>query len=141
MEKKIVGRIESVDLPKVELFNLDAKIDTGADSCSIHCDDIFIDDNDFVHFKLHDHIHDSYHGKTVVLPVHEIKRVKSSNGKSEKRVFIHTPIVLCGKKYMADISLTNRENMKYPMLIGRKFLARHYLVDVSKTYIGRGEKK
>ncbi len=136
---EVVGYIESVDLPEIELFELDAKIDTGADSCSIHCDDIKIE-GEMVTFLLHDEVHEAYHGKKITLPIHNIKRVKSSNGKSEERIFIKSLIKLGCKSYKAEISLTNRENMKYPMLIGRRFLSHHYLIDVSHKYITKKDK-
>ena len=136
---EVVGYIESVDLPEIELFDLDAKIDTGADSCSIHCDDIEVE-GEIVTFLLHDEVHEAYHGKKITLPIHNIKKVKSSNGKSEERIFIKSLIKLGCKTYEAEISLTNRENMKYPMLIGRRFLSHHYLIDVSHKYITKKDK-
>ena len=136
---EVIGYIETVDLPEMELFGLDAKIDTGADSCSLHCDEMRVE-GDVVTFLLHDEVHEAYHGKKITLPIHKIKRVKSSNGKSEERVFIKSPIKLGSKTYQAQISLANRENMKYPMLIGRRFLSRHYLIDVSHKYITKKDK-
>ncbi|WP_373028533.1 ATP-dependent zinc protease [Sulfurovum sp.] len=136
---EVVGYIESVDLPEIELFDLDAKIDTGADSCSLHCDDMKVE-GDVVTFLLHDEVHEAYHGKKITLPIYKIKRVKSSNGRSEERIFIKSSIKLGYKTYEAEISLTNRENMKYPMLIGRRFLSHHYLIDVSHKYITKKDK-
>ena len=53
METVIVGNIEHASLPDFGFFDIDAKIDTGADSCSIHCNEIRIDqENGTVHFKL-----------------------------------------------------------------------------------------
>ena len=52
-QKKIIGKREIIDILDLELFSLDVKIDTGADS-NLHCDDIFIDDENFVHFTLLD---------------------------------------------------------------------------------------
>ncbi len=137
---EVVGYIESVDLPEIELFDLDAKIDTGADSCSIHCDDIKAE-GEVVTFTLHDEVHESYHGKRITLPIFKRKRVKSSNGRSEERIFIKSSVKLGCKTYEAEISLTNRENMKYPMLIGRRFLANHYLIDVSQKNITKKENR
>ena len=131
---EVIGYIERVDLPGLELFGLDAKIDTGADSCSMHCDNIKIEGEN-VTFTLHDEVHDAYHGKRLTLPIFKIKKVKSSNGKSEERVFLKCLLKLGCNTYEAEISLTNRENMKYPMLIGRRFLSRRYLIDVSHKYI------
>lgn len=131
-QMKIIGRQELVDILDLELFALDAKIDTGAYSNSLHCDDIHVDDENFVHFLLLDKIHPAYHGKKIKMPIYKQKRVKSSNGTSQLRVFIQVTIGFFGKKYKTVVSLTNRADMKYPMLIGRKFLTNRFLVDVSK---------
>ena len=131
---EVIGYIERVDLPELDLFSLDAKIDTGADSCSMHCDDIEVEGGNVI-FTLHDEVHPAYHGKRLTLPIFKIKNVKSSNGRSEERVFVKSMLKLGCKTYEAEISLTNRENMKYPMLIGRRFLSQHYLIDVSHKYI------
>jgi hypothetical protein len=134
-QKKIIGRREIVSILDLELFELDAKIDTGADSNSLHCDDIFIDDEKFVHFTLLDEIHPAYHGKRIKLPLYKLKKVKSSNGVVQLRASIQVTISFFGKKYKTDISLADRSDMKYPMLIGRKFLVNRFLVDVSKEYL------
>ncbi|MBU0719912.1 RimK/LysX family protein [bacterium] len=134
MEKSVVGRNEYISIPELEFYDIEAKIDTGADSCSIHCDEIYLNENGTVHFKLLDDSHPNYSQEDIVMPVHKIKKVKSSNGKSEERIFIKTAISIVGKTYMAEISLTNRKDMKYPMLIGRKFLEKRFLVDVSLKY-------
>ncbi len=131
---EVIGYIERVDLPGLELFALDAKIDTGADSCSMHCDDIEVEGENVI-FTLHDEVHPAYHGKRLTLPIYKVKNVKSSNGSIEERVFVKSMVKLGCKTYEAEISLTNRENMKYPMLIGRRFLSHHYLIDVSHKYI------
>ncbi len=136
---EVIGHIETVDIPGLELFALDTKIDTGADSCSMHCDDIEIEGEN-VTFTLHDEVHPAYHGKRLTLPIFKIKRVKSSNGKSEERVFVKSLLKLGCKTYEAEISLTNREKMKYPMLIGRRFLSHRYLIDVSRKNITKENK-
>lgn len=140
-DKTIVGTIESISILDLELYDLDAKIDTGADSNSLHCDDIYVDEDKNVHFKLLDEVHPSYHGKKIVLPLYKMKRVKSSNGKIEKRPSVKVRVDFFGKKYTTVISLTNRDNMKYPMLVGKKFLENRFLVDVSKTYLSKMKKK
>lgn len=134
-QKKIIGRREIVSILDLELFDLDAKIDTGADSNSLHCDDIYIDDENFVHFKLLDKVHPAYHGKKIKLPLYKLKKVKSSNGSVQLRASVQVTISFFGKKYKTDVSLTDRSDMKYPMLIGRKFLSKRFLVDVSEEYL------
>ncbi len=134
-QKKIIGKREIVSILDLELFDLDAKIDTGADSNSLHCDDIYIDDENFVHFTLLDKVHPAYHTKKIKMPLYKIKKVKSSNGTIQIRASIKVDILFFNKRYTTVISLTNRSDMKYPMLIGRKFLANRFLVDVSQEYL------
>lgn len=139
-DKKIIGAKESISILDLELFDLDAKIDTGADSSSLHCDDIFIDENNHVHFTLLDKVHPSYHGKRLVMPIYKMKEVKSSNGHVQNRASIKVSVEFFGKRYKTVISLTNRSDMKFPMLIGRRFLKNRFLVDVSQEYLSRTEK-
>ncbi|MDB2405653.1 RimK/LysX family protein [Arcobacteraceae bacterium] len=137
-DKKIVGRRESITIIDLELFDLDAKVDTGADSNSLHCDDITIDEsNNIVSFTLLDEVHESYHGKRMTFPLYKIKKVKSSNGQVQLRPSIKVRVEFFGKKYKSVISLTNRADMKFPMLIGRLFLKDRFLVDVSKEYLSK----
>ena len=134
--KKIVGRKEIISIIDLHLVDLDAKIDTGADSNALHCDHIEIE-NDTVHFTLLDEIHPAYHGKRMSLPLYKLKKVKSSNGETQLRPSIKVSVEFMGKKYKSVISLTSRADMKFPMLIGRRFLKDRFLVDVSKEYLSK----
>ncbi|EDZ63567.1 protein containing DUF785 [Sulfurimonas gotlandica GD1] len=135
--KKVVGKKELISIIDLGLYDLDAKVDTGADSNALHCDDIFVDDDNIVHFKLLDEVHEAYHGKHMQVPLYEMRKIKSSNGTLQNRPSIKVKVDFFGKKYTTIISLTNRESMKYPMLIGRKFLSGKFLVDVSKEYLSK----
>lgn len=135
--KKIVGRKELITILDLELYDLDAKVDTGADSNALHCDHIEIEGEN-VSFTLLDEVHPAYHGKRITLPIYKIKRVKSSNGHIQERPSIKVDVKFFGKRYKSVISLTNRADMKYPMLIGRRFLSDKFLVDVSKEYLSSG---
>jgi len=134
-EKGIVGRKEKISILDLELYDLDAKVDTGADSNALHCDNIEISKDGYVSFCLLDEVHESYHGKRMTLPLYKVKRVRSSNGELQERPSIKVDVSFFGKTYSTVISLTNRADMRYPMLIGRKFLAKKFLVDVSQEYI------
>jgi len=124
-----------VSLPDLQFFDIDAKIDTGAFSCSIHCDDIRLsEDHSKVYFRLLDGSHPDYHDKEIVMDVHKITHVKSSNGTREERIFIMTDLELYGKVFKTEVSLTDRTAMTYPMLIGRKYLEDRFIVDVSLLY-------
>jgi hypothetical protein len=135
--KKIIGKREIISIIDLDLYDLDAKVDTGADSNALHCDDIYIDDDAMVHFTLLDEVHEAYHGKRMQLPLYEMKKVRSSNGELQHRPSIEVEVDFMGDRYKTVISLTNRADMKYPMLIGRKFMSGKFLVDVSKEYLAK----
>lgn len=136
--KQIVGARENISIIDLELFDLDAKVDTGADSNALHCDDIVVDEkNNTVHFTLLDEVHPAYHGKRISMPLHRLKKVRSSNGQLQVRPSVKVFVEFFGKRYRSIISLTNRGDMKYPMLIGRRFLKGRFLVDVSQEYLSK----
>ena len=135
-DKITVGRRELISILDLNLIDLDAKVDTGADSNALHCDNIVIE-GDMVHFCLLDEVHESYHGKRMSLPLHKVKKVKSSNGETQLRPSIKVSVEFFGKKYKSVISLTNRADMKFPMLIGRRFLKDRFVVDVSKENLSK----
>lgn len=138
MKKEIIGRLEFVDLPVWDISHIEAKIDTGAFSSSLHCHNIeeFLKgDKKWVRFNLLDPEHPSYNERLFSLPVHDTREVKSSNGQTEVRVFIKTKISFFSTEFDIELSLTNRSEMKYPLLIGRKFLKSKFLVDVSKKNV------
>ncbi len=138
MDKKIIGRHEFISIIDLELFDLDAKVDTGADSNALHCDHIDIDEqNNTVSFTLLDEVHEAYHGKRMTFPLYKIKKVKSSNGQIQLRPSIKVSVDFFGKKYKSVISLTDRSDMKFPMLIGRRFLKDRFLVDVSQENLAK----
>lgn len=137
--KKIIGRRETVDLPEWELYEMDAKVDTGAYTSSLHCHHIELheDDNGFkkVRFNLLDPSHEAYNDKLFTLPIFDEKDVKSSNAQKERRYIVKTSLILFGSHYDIELSLTDRTEMKYPILLGRRFLRKKFIVDVSKVNV------
>lgn len=122
----------------MSLYNLDAKIDTGAYTSSLHCHHITTKESNgltIVHFFVLDPDHPEYENRPFEIPVHKIKNVKSSNGLTEERVVIKQKIEIAKKSYTIDLSLTNRTEMKYPVLLGRRFLNQKFIVDVSIKYL------
>jgi len=143
MEKIIIGRKDKADFPRLELEEIDVKIDSGAYTSSFHCHNIvqfFEDGKPRVKFRLLDPEHPRYHEKEFVFDVFKIRRVKSSNGQVEERISIKTEIVLFGKSYPVELTLTERTDMKHPVLLGRKFTSKKFLIDTSRknlSFAGR----
>jgi len=126
----LIGRREFVNFPLLNIEQVVAKIDTGAYTCAIHCMHIELKiiknketlcvnflDNKMYYFS------DFYK-----------KKIKNSFSEMEERFVIKTIIQVGQKKIKTSISLTDRESMKYPVLIGRRLLKGKFIVDVNLIY-------
>lgn len=128
MEKQIIGRTDVVDFPKLKLNDIAIKIDTGAYTSSIHCKDIEEVDG-ILKCKFLDASHPNYNGREFKFKNYDIVYVRSSNGKAEIRYSVLSNIKIYGKTYRITLTLSSRDDMKYPVLIGRKFLNHKFIVD------------
>lgn len=132
MRKKI-GRTEIISLPEFGIERISAKIDTGAYGVALHVDSINLKKG-VLSVKISDKIFEYDKFKIV--------NVKNSFGNIQKRYLVLTKIEIGNKLYKFFVSLTNRKNMRYPVLIGRRFLYKFdYLVDVKKKNINDTIKK
>lgn len=129
MSKKIIGRTDKIDFPKLNLFAIDAKIDTGAYTSAIHCLKI-IEVNKTLRCTFYSKGHPHFSGKEVVFENYTFTDVKSSNGYVENRYKVKTEVVFFGKTYKINLTLSTRAEMKFPVLIGRQFLKQKFMVDV-----------
>jgi len=139
-EKKIIGRLERVDFPEWELYDIQAKVDTGAYTSSLHChhiENIEKNGKTFVRFNLLDPTHDAYNEKKFELPTYDIRDVKSSNGTIQRRFVVRTILKIFNIDYPVELSLTDRSEMKNPVLLGRRFLNKKFIVDPSKVNISK----
>ena len=64
------------------------------------------------------------------------KKIRNSFGEMEERYIIRTILKIGKKNIMASISLSNRDKMRYPVLIGRKPLKGKFLIDVKQIHLG-----
>ena len=136
--KTTVGRTETVAFPEFNIESINAKIDTGAYSTAIHASKIWLEDEDgveYLNFILLDESHPEFKNNVIRVSTYSRKKVRSSNGRLEKRFILKTKIILGGKKRVTYLSLTDRSKMKYPVLIGRRLLKNGFIVDVSKKNI------
>ncbi|HLS29371.1 MAG TPA: RimK/LysX family protein [Flavobacteriaceae bacterium] len=128
MGKKIIGRTDKVDFPELGLENIDIKIDTGAYTSSIHCTEITEKEGRLTCFFLDrkDHLNNK---KKFTFADYKHVVVKSSNGAVQHRYAIKSTIKIFGKTYRLSLSLNDRSDMRFPVLIGRKFLSGKFIVD------------
>ncbi len=122
MENIHVGWEEWLALPELGLPALKAKTDTGAKTSSLHAFAIQpfgTEEKPFVRFGVHPVPDNADIEVFCSAPVVDRREVTSSNGQRELRYVIKTPVVINKRKWDIEITLTNRENMSYRMLLGR----------------------
>src|SRR5690606_19929231 len=105
---------DRVDLPDLGLSNIHAKIDTGAYSCSLHCEKVRVVKGK-LQFVLLDKEHPEFTGMKFVFDKFERKQVRNSFGEVEKRFVITTSVTLFGEVITTEFSLSNRGSMKFPI--------------------------
>ncbi|MFC6997320.1 ATP-dependent zinc protease family protein [Rufibacter roseus] len=135
-EKLIIGRREMVDFPELELYEIEAKVDTGAYTSAIHCNNIrevdLPDGQRAIHFELLDEGHPAYNHKAFEFKDFTVRNIKSSFGDVQERYIIRTKVIIHGQAVESEFSLSDRSDLKYPVLLGRVLLRRRFIVDVSK---------
>ena len=124
---RIIGRTEKIYFPKLNEGVILAKVDTGAFSAALHVDYVKIED---CGLKV------KIENNTYIFNKWSELEVKSSNGKIQKRYGVKLKVQIGKKRYNIFVSLTNRKDMKFRLLIGRKFLhTNNFLVDVKKKNV------
>ncbi|NPD46972.1 RimK/LysX family protein [Lentimicrobium sp. S6] len=129
-----IGRIDKADFPELKLRNISIKVDTGAYTSSIHCHhvkEIDLNGEKYIEFELLDPSQAKYIDKVFKVKNYQEKSIKSSFGNTEQRFIITTIIVIFGQEHPIELSLSERSDMKYPILLGRKFLSHRFVVDTS----------
>jgi len=134
----VVGWREWVALPDLGIMAVKVKVDTGAKTSALHAFDIRSFTRaatQWVRFGLHP----LSRREDIVIhceaPVIDRRRVSDSGGHREERYVIATEIQLGGCRWPIEITLTNREDMQFRMLLGRTALVTAgLLVDPSRSY-------
>jgi len=137
IKKEIIGRLEYVSIPDFDLSNIEAKIDTGAYNGAIHVslvNQFTRDGHAWIRFVILDNAHPEFSDKVYETDEFVERRVRSSNGELQHRYAVTMTLLLKGKEIKATLGLSNRKDLRYPILIGRKIINRHFIVDPSKTF-------
>lgn len=137
-EKLLIGVSEECDLEELHIKGLNIRVDTGAKTSSLHVDNIEKEKKNgelWVSFDIHPDIHNVSRVVRRSSKVKEKRVIKSSNADKEKRYVIETMIEMGGQRWSIEVTLTDRSNMTYLMLLGREAMQDRILVDPSKEYL------
>ena len=133
-----VGWREWVALPGLNIPAIKAKIDTGARTSSIHALDVARirrDGSDLIAFTLLPLQRTERVKVRCEAPLIDIRKVTDSGGHAEQRYFIETELSLGPKQYTMEMDLTERPGMLFRMLVGRRALAGHWIVDPAQSFL------
>ena len=137
---KILGRSDRVDLPELGLSDIHAKIDTGAYTSSLHCSRAEVI-NGKLEFVLLDEEHPEFTGMKFIFEKFDRREVRNSSGEAEQRYVIKTTIRLHGRTIRAEFSLSDRDKLRFPVLLGRKILRNRFLIDVTEKDLSYNNKR
>jgi hypothetical protein len=134
----VLGWREWVELPGLGGARLKAKIDTGARTSALHAFDLELSEAEGVAiatFELHPLQRSARHAVRVAAEVAEFRKVRSSNGRVERRPVIRTEVTLGDVTWPVEVTLTSRDEMGFRMLLGRTAVRRRFLVDPGRSYL------
>ena len=134
----LVGWREWLSLPELGIDAIKAKVDTGARTSALHA--FFVEqfeknNEQWVHFSIHPDQHSTERVIECESPVLDRRKVTDSGGHTEHRFVIETLVCLGQKSWKAEMTLTDRDSMKFRMLLGRTALSNEFYVDPAASYV------
>lgn len=136
----IIGWRETVALPELGLPSLKAKIDTGARTSALHATGIEDFDRDgapWVRFHIPDHDHETIEQPNdCEAPLIDRREIRNTSGVPDERHVIETRLVIGGRRWRIEVSLTDRSDMAFPLILGRTAIRRRrILVNPGRSFL------
>jgi hypothetical protein len=139
-ELPIIGWREYLSLPELNVKSIKVKVDTGARSSSLHAFDVeryTVEGISWVKFCIHPRQRDQQSSILAHARVEDIRTVRSSTGQTQQRLVISTSVELLGMRWPIELTLANRDQMGFRMLLGRQATRGRLLVDPGRSYCAR----
>lgn len=126
----VIGRAEVISLPNLSVFDIPARVDTGARTSALWASNI-VEDNGMLQYSLFGAGSEYYTGNIFTTRSYGKRLVANSTGHIEERYTIKLATVLHGRKIRTTFTLANRSTQVYPVLLGRNILRGKFVVDVT----------
>jgi hypothetical protein len=137
LAQTILGWREWISLPDLGISGIKAKIDTGARSSSLHAIDIqtiTVGGEQWVEFKVQPLQHQTDAPLHCRAPIKDYRQVTDSGGHRSMRYVIETTINIGSEQFTAEVTLADRSQMMFRMLLGRTAMKNRYTVDPGRSY-------
>ncbi len=133
----IIGWREWLELPELGINCIKTKVDTGARTSALHAFNLEPyqqDGQEWVRFTLHPLQRNDQIEHYCQCPIQESRLVTNSGGSAEQRFVITTAITIGNQTWPIEMTLTNRDEMGFRMLLGRTALRGRFIVDPARSY-------
>ncbi|CCQ11232.1 hypothetical protein sometimes fused to ribosomal protein S6 glutaminyl transferase [Pseudoalteromonas luteoviolacea B = ATCC 29581] len=133
-----VGWREWLALPELGLNRIKAKVDTGARTSCLHAYEVTPFERDgeqWVEFMMHPNQNDSVTTVRCEAKVKDKRQVTDSGGHKEERFVIESMLDINGQRWPIELTLTNRDSMKFRMLLGRTAMRGRIMVDPAASFL------
>ncbi len=142
-EPTVIGWREWIGFPGLGIFQIKAKVDTGARTSCLHAFLVEPFDRDgelWVRFDIHPNQRNTSKVLSCMAPVMDQRLVRDSGGHEELRYVVETEVSIGDRTHKVEVTLTDRDSMKFRVLLGRTAMEGRYVVDPGKSYL-MGRKK
>lgn len=130
-----IGTTENIGFPELGIRRVPAKIDTGADSCSIWASDVRVDEKGMLSYTLFGPGSRLYSGERLHTAEYRSRSVRNSFGVAEFRYKVQLQVKIGKRKIRSWFTLADRGEMRYPVLLGRRLLRNKFVVDVNQMHV------
>lgn len=136
IQKKKIGREDVIDFPGFDLTGIRVRIDTGAFTSAIHCKtvtEVEKEGETHLEFQLFDENSPEVNSVIHTTSDYEKRKIKNTSGIAQERFVVKTTVRIFDELEEIEISLADRGNMNFPVLLGRRFINHRYIVDSTKV--------